>query len=191
MSDDGTVTGEIANGGDYSWTVTVEDAFHQKSTLVENRSGNDGFYAYLTSQLYPVFVQDDEDSPLVTGGDVENLRMLGAQIEEALVTGGSVTALSLTKTVDYATYDQPQDDADSPLVTGGSVTALTMTQTVSYGTYDHVPDDADSPLVTGGSVLALTMQVVAGYQTYDWTQDDADSPVVTGGSVTQLSMTTV
>lgn len=174
------------------FAVTVRDG----KGCVATWSGQIKEYAiYLTSQLYPLYIEEGEaDAPLVTGGSVGNIRTGALQQSDEdspLVSGGSVQVLNLVVTVAYSTHNQPQDDADSPLVTGGSVQALSRAVVVSYSTYAHAPDDTDSPLVTGGSVQALSMVVTIGYQTYDWTQDDADSPLVTGGSVTNLSITHV
>lgn len=148
-------------------------------------------YLILTSWLYPINVVDDADSPLATGGSVNNLYGLRGHddADSPLATGGSVIALGLTATVTYGNHDQPQDDADSVLATGGSVQALALTQTISYGTYSHAPDDTDSPVATGGSVIALGLVVTTGYQTYAHAQDDADAVTATGGSVVALSMT--
>jgi len=148
-------------------------------------------YLILTSWLYPINVVDDADSPLATGGSVNNLYgLLGHDdADSPLATGGSVIALSLTATVIYGNHDQPQDDADSVFATGGSVQALALTETVSYGTYSHAPEDADSPIATGGSVIALSLVVTTSYQTYAHAQDDADSPLGAGGSVINLSLT--
>lgn len=152
--------------------------------------------AFFTSQLYGVFVQEDADSPLVTGGSVPYMRAWQLQQNDAdspLVSGGSVTVLNLIRTIEYTTLNtQGPYDEDAPLVTGGSVQALNLVATVKYTTLNTQGNDpADSPLVTGGSVQALNLQVTTGYQTYNAAQADNDSPLVTGGSVTNLSLTKV
>lgn len=54
MDGSGLVTGEIANGGDAVWTVRATDALGDTAELIENRTGSDGFFKYLTTRLYPV-----------------------------------------------------------------------------------------------------------------------------------------
>lgn len=54
MDTSGRVTGEIASGGDAVWTVRATDATGKIAERIEDRTGNSGFYKFLTSRLYPV-----------------------------------------------------------------------------------------------------------------------------------------
>jgi len=50
----GLVTGEMATGGDGIWTLRVTDGLGDTADLVENRTGSNGFFKYLTTRLYPM-----------------------------------------------------------------------------------------------------------------------------------------
>lgn len=62
MDASGHVTGEMARGGDAEWTVRATDSLGDVAEKVESRIGEDGFFQYLTTRLYPVEIPADSIS---------------------------------------------------------------------------------------------------------------------------------
>lgn len=187
----GEITGGVSAGETSAFTVRATDLqgmyVDQQYVIIVFQPST----TYLTSQLYPVFLQDDADSPLLTGGSTDSFRDFLEPTEESLLTGGQTDQFDMVATASYSTYAHAQDDTDSPSLAGGETDTFDMVIVASYSTQAWSEDDTDSPSLVGGSTDQFTMTVVAGYQTYDWKQDNTDSPSLVGGQTDQFTMTTV
>lgn len=153
----GLVTGEVAKGGDAIWTVRVTDALGDSAEKEEVRTGDSGFFSYLTSQIYPVCVTEG----MRGNGELTSMWSINSSIE-TMNGSGYLASIELTTTVVYTEYNHPGSDAES-ILGRGVLSGLVLQPTVINTSYAMQPE-----AVSGSSALiALSMPVVAGYVTYN------------------------
>lgn len=190
----GEITGSVSAGETSAFTVRATDLqgmyVDQQYVIIVYQPST----TYLTSQLYPFFLQDDADSPSLAGGSTDQFDMLLVyraydwvqdDTDSPSLVGGSTDQFDMP--VVRRTYVWVQDDTESPSLAGGSTDQFDMTSVLV--TYGWNQDDTDSPSLVGGSTDQFDMLVVG--MTYDWAQDNTDSPSLVGGQTDQFTMTTV
>ncbi len=168
MNAQGRVLGELAEGGDAIWTVRATDALGAAAELIENRTGNEGFFKYLTSRPYPVVIPPDGiavvaqfDGPgfppsyqhqdtftaaaAVTGGELRPLLIPLNQPVEGFNVSATVTGGSLVVTLkNYTT--QPEAFSTGANITGGTLEVKLVQTTVP------VESVTAATTITGGTL---------------------------------------
>lgn len=168
MSTDGVVSGEMALGGDATWTVKITDSLGATAEVEENRTGMNGFFTYLTSKPYTIIQPPDSltsalvfDGPYyppstvaqdpmtssmtVTGGSLRDLVVPQVQTPESMTSSAVLTGGVLTPLLKQ--YVTPVENLTSGAVLTGGTLAVKLVPTTMQ------PENITSAaLLTGGTL---------------------------------------
>lgn len=152
----GRVTGEIVSGGDAVWTVQATDSLGEQALLLEDRTGIDGFFKFLTSRPYPV---EAESESMTLRSEV-----IEATFRNVFKFASAADAVSLSSGVVAGTFRaavQAYEAAPQRVTLSSAVEAGTLRNTLKA--YSNPPDPVSiSSQVVAGTLLRKLITTVSG-----------------------------